>query len=101
MVPDSSEFGVFSSNQKDQRGHNDDQLQDSAQSSLHHVPSRCVTDDGGIHVYVHPEEELSTQGEESEEEVMVQALNQLDSAYCKCTDGLSLFINYCSQHNAF
>ncbi|XP_037546750.1 WD repeat-containing protein 90 [Nematolebias whitei] len=68
-VPGSPEFGVFSSNQKDQLWHNDGQLQDSAHSSLHHVTSRRVTDDGGIHVYVHPEEELSTQGEESEEEV--------------------------------
>uniref|UniRef100_A0A3Q3FWX8 CFA20 domain-containing protein n=1 Tax=Kryptolebias marmoratus TaxID=37003 RepID=A0A3Q3FWX8_KRYMA len=66
------ELDVFSSNPKDQLWDNNGQLQGAAHSSLHHPTSRLprVTEDGGVHVYVHPEEELSTQGEESEEEVV-------------------------------
>lgn len=52
--------------------HDDDQQQqESACFSPHHLSSRsgCDTDVSGVHVFVHPEDALSTHGEESEEEV--------------------------------
>lgn len=51
--------------------HNDGEHQlNSACSSSYQLRSRppCDTEDGGVHVYVHPDN-LSMHGEESEEEV--------------------------------
>ncbi|GLD57492.1 WD repeat-containing protein 90 [Lates japonicus] len=51
--------------------HDDDQQQqESACFSPHRLSSRsaCDTDVSGVHVFVHPEDALSTHGEESEEE---------------------------------
>ncbi|KAM4715856.1 WD repeat-containing protein 90 [Anableps anableps] len=50
----------------------DDQLQDSTRCSSRRASSRShrVTDDGGVHVFVHPEDVPSTHEEESEDEVL-------------------------------
>lgn len=69
-IPD---LGVVSTHQEDDwLCHNDDQhQQESTCSNSHQLTFRptCDTDDGGVHVYVHPEDAFSKLGEESEEEV--------------------------------
>ncbi|XP_072229948.1 WD repeat-containing protein 90 [Leuresthes tenuis] len=68
-IPD---LGVVSTHQQDLFSRNDCQVQESACPSSQQLTSRpaCDTDDGGVHVYVTPEDELSTHEEESEEELV-------------------------------
>lgn len=66
------ELGVVSTQQSgDWLSQNDDQ-QESECSSLHQLKQRshCSTDNGGIHVFVHPEDGFSKHTEDSEEEVI-------------------------------
>ncbi|XP_071395607.1 WD repeat-containing protein 90 [Centroberyx affinis] len=54
--------------------HSDDQHQrESAGSASHRLTSRppCGADDGGVHVYVHPEDDLSSHREGSEEDELL------------------------------
>ncbi|XP_038156856.1 WD repeat-containing protein 90 [Cyprinodon tularosa] len=66
------ELSGFSSNLKGSSRCDNDLLQDSTDCCSHDASSQPhrVTDDGGIHVYVHPEDALSMHGEESEDEVV-------------------------------
>ncbi|XP_070708545.1 WD repeat-containing protein 90 [Pempheris klunzingeri] len=74
LVTNIPELGVVSTHQEDDwLCHDDDQhQQESTCSSSHQLTSRPIRDtaDGGIHVYVHPEDGISKSGEESEEEVV-------------------------------
>ncbi|KAM7381807.1 hypothetical protein PAMA_012590 [Pampus argenteus] len=74
VVTSIPELGVVSMHQKeDLLCHNDDQLQqESTCSSSHQVTSRlpCDADDGGVHVFAHPEDGLGKHWEESEEELV-------------------------------
>ncbi|XP_029977706.1 WD repeat-containing protein 90 isoform X2 [Sphaeramia orbicularis] len=71
VVTSIPELGMVSTHRKeDVLIHNHIQhQQDSPGSSSHQVTSRpsCDADNGGVHVYVHPCEELCKQGDESEE----------------------------------
>ncbi|KAF7204596.1 WD repeat-containing protein 90 isoform X2 [Nothobranchius furzeri] len=73
VVSSLPDLGASSANQKYRLFHDNVHLQGSLPSSSHPLTSSppCVTEDGGIHVYVHPEDDLGSQGEESEEEVVI------------------------------
>ncbi|KAM9716313.1 WD repeat-containing protein 90 [Menidia menidia] len=68
-IPD---LGTVTTHQKDLSPFDECQLQESAHSSSQQLSSRspCDTDEGGVHVYVHPEDEFSSHGEESVEELL-------------------------------
>ena len=80
IVSSIPELGVVSTHRNDWLCHNDPQLQESTFSSSQELASRasCGADDGGVHVYVHPEDGLSTHAEKIEKEVILDALYLLD-----------------------
>uniref|UniRef100_UPI0037E729E7 WD repeat-containing protein 90 n=1 Tax=Semicossyphus pulcher TaxID=241346 RepID=UPI0037E729E7 len=72
VVTNVPELGVVCTHQYHELLSHDEEehQQDSTCSSSQHLTSRppCDVDDGGVHVYVHPEDGCSQHGEESEEE---------------------------------
>lgn len=87
IVTNIPELGVVSTHQSsDGLCHNNDQ-QESESSSLHQLKQRSHrdTDNGGIHVFVHPDDGFSKHwedGEDDEEEVI--QLNPLYHSYSSC-----------------
>lgn len=71
LFTDIPRLGVISSHQEENRFcHNNDQHQEeTACPTSQHVTSRLTSDagDGGVHVYVHSEDSLSSKGEEESE----------------------------------
>ncbi|XP_061564581.1 WD repeat-containing protein 90 isoform X1 [Cololabis saira] len=71
MVPSIPELDVAPTHRNNWICNNDPQLQESTHSDSQQLPFRnsCSTDDGGVHVYVHPEDEFGSHREESDGEV--------------------------------
>lgn len=69
MVTNIPELGVVSTQQEDWLCYNNGQRQKSSLSSSHQPP--FDTDDGGVHVYVHAEDDYGKRDDDSEEEVML------------------------------
>lgn len=87
VVTSIPELGVVSTHQRDDWFcHNDDQhQQESTCSSSHQFTSKPPRDavDGGVHVFVHPEDDLGKHWEESEEEVKLHTDKTVHSTKLK------------------
>lgn len=73
MVTNVPELGVVSTHQRGEwLCHNDDH-QESDPSGLHQLTTmpQCDTDDGGVHVFVHCDDDFNKYGQDSEEEVII------------------------------